>query len=497
MPRNRRRHNKKKKKTTTTTTAPPPTPTPTPKPTYVVPDIKAAPPPPSLDAATQAHYAALLSAGFAGPASVSDDEDDYGDGESRKRKRETDEEDESKGGARKKARGKTRKNRKAARTQEAVAALKRAVARPDLVEAHDVTGRDPRLLLALKAARNSVPVPDHWNATHKYLQRIRASDKVPYVLPDYIEATGISRVRQAFLEAEESKSMAQQARDRMRAKLGRLDMDYQVLHDAFFVHQTKPKLTLLGDTYYEGKDKEIDSSAARPGFYSQELLLALGMEPGGPPPWLINMQRYGPPPSYPSLKVPGVNAPLPAGASYGFEPGQWGMPPVDFYGQPLYGNVFDPPEDTAQNGSSQHALGGSRSWGELLDDDFDDSSSDLSSDLSSSDDDDDDDDENEFGDDNDLYGDDDDSDTERAPKDTSFVPGMAEAGKARPLYTELKQQDASVGASSLMGSAHTYVVAIESEEEERKLQQQQPSSSKPSKPSKPSKSSMDASNFKF
>jgi len=37
------------------------------------------------------------------------------------------------------------------------------------------------------------------------------------------------------------------------------------------------------------------------------------MAPNGPPPWLFNMQRYGPPPSYPGLRIPGVNAPLPPG----------------------------------------------------------------------------------------------------------------------------------------------------------------------------------------
>lgn len=30
-----------------------------------------------------------------------------------------------------------------------------------------------------------------------------------------------------------------------------------------------------------------------------------------PPPWLIAMQRYGPPPSYPNLKIPGLNSPIP------------------------------------------------------------------------------------------------------------------------------------------------------------------------------------------
>lgn len=83
-----------------------------------------------------------------------------------------------------------------------------------------------------------------------------------------------------------------------------------------------------------------------------------------------NCQRYGPPPSYPQLKIPGLNAPIPPGASFGYRPGEWGKPPVDevyrllklFYyrypdvltvpflssfiiscqqhGRPLYGDVF-------------------------------------------------------------------------------------------------------------------------------------------------------------
>ena len=42
---------------------------------------------------------------------------------------------------------------------------------------------------------------------------------------------------------------------------------------------------------------------AKPGIMSEALQGALGMAPSAPPPWLINMQRYGPPPSYPDLKV--------------------------------------------------------------------------------------------------------------------------------------------------------------------------------------------------
>ncbi len=38
--------------------------------------------------------------------------------------------------------------------------------------------------------------------------------------------------------------------------MGKLDIDYQVLHDAFFKYQTKPHLSGLGELYYEGKEFE-------------------------------------------------------------------------------------------------------------------------------------------------------------------------------------------------------------------------------------------------
>ena len=55
---------------------------------------------------------------------------------------------------------------------------------------------------------------------------------------------------------------------------------------------------------------------------------------------MVLARRYGPPPSYPQLKVPGLNAPIPPGATFGYHPGGWGKPPVDAYGRPLYGDVF-------------------------------------------------------------------------------------------------------------------------------------------------------------
>lgn len=43
----------------------------------------------------------------------------------------------------------------------------------------------------------------------------------------------------------------------MFLRLTALDYSSQVLHDAFFKYQTKPKLTHHGDLYYEGKEFEV------------------------------------------------------------------------------------------------------------------------------------------------------------------------------------------------------------------------------------------------
>lgn len=104
-------------------------------------------------------------------------------------------------------------------------------------------------------------------------------------------------------------------------------------------------MTIHGDLYYEGKEFETRLKEKKPGDLSEELRTALGMPVGPnankiPPPWLIAMQRYGPPPSYPNLKIPGLNAPIPDGCNFGYHAGGWGKPPVDENGKPLYGDVF-------------------------------------------------------------------------------------------------------------------------------------------------------------
>ena len=39
------------------------------------------------------------------------------------------------------------------------------------------------------------------------------------------------------------------------------------------------------------------------------------MPDGAAPPWIMAMQRHGPPPSYPNLRIPGINIQLPYDAT--------------------------------------------------------------------------------------------------------------------------------------------------------------------------------------
>ena len=239
-----------------------------------------------------------------------------------------------------------------------IAELKALVKKPEVVEWHDVSSSDPRLLVQIKAQRNIVPVPGHWSLKREYLSSKRGIEKPPFKLPKFIAETGITEMRDAVLEKQAEQSLKQKQRERVQPKMGKLDIDYAKLYDAFFRFQTKPDLTRFGDVYYEGKEWEADYRTFKPGDISEPLKEALGMQPGFPPPWLLQQQRLGPPPSYPTLKISGLNAPLPAGASWGFQAGQWGKPPLDEYNRPLYGgDIFGimggaqaPPFQQAQQG---------------------------------------------------------------------------------------------------------------------------------------------------
>jgi splicing factor 3B subunit 2 len=245
-----------------------------------------------------------------------------------------------------------------------IAELKAIVKKPELVEWTDTSASDPRLLVAIKSYRNVVPVPSHWSLKREYLSSKRGIEKPPFALPKFISETGISEMRDAVLEKQAEQSLKSKQRERVQPKMGKLDVDYQKLYDAFFRFQTKPELTRYGEVYYEGKEYETNLKHLRPGELSEELTLALNMQPGMPPPWLINQQRFGTPPSYPALKIAGLNAPIPPGAQWGYHPGGYGKPPVDEHNRPLFGgDIFGQPPRQENQPSGEPVE--KTLWGEL------------------------------------------------------------------------------------------------------------------------------------
>ena len=230
----------------------------------------------------------------------------------------------------------SKKARKAA-SKLSIAELKAIVRKPETVEWTDTSANDPKLLVNIKAARNVVPVPNHWSLKREYLSSKRGIEKPPFSLPKFIAETGISEMRDAVLEKQADASLKQKQRERVQPKMGKLDIDYQKLYEAFFRRQTKPQLTRYGEVYYEGKEYETNLRHLKPGELSEELKEALNMPPNSPAPWLINQQKLGPPPSYPAMKIPGVNAPPPLGSDWGFHAGGYGKAPTDEDGKPLWG----------------------------------------------------------------------------------------------------------------------------------------------------------------
>jgi splicing factor 3B subunit 2 len=378
--------------------------------------------------------------------------------------------------------------------------------RPDLIARHDMNSRDVALHVNLNTEqRNLVGVPSHWEAGKRYLQRRKLrfdqddGGGGDFVLPPNIEATGIATMRAAHVEAAESKTSAQIGREQVRGKMGKLMLDYDAMYDAFFKSRYRPPMSGHGQVFDEERERERASAGQRrivPGLLSTRLRAALGMRtPLAPPPWLFQMQRIGPPPAYPSLRIPGVNAPIPPGASWGFQAGQWGAPPLDARGQPM----FTPkPRLRSVDAANANELSSFGLWGRIKiagddehdqlaegDDEAEQSDSDSSSSSSSSSDDESDDSDDDDDDDNDSDSDDD------------------EEKQQRSLYRVLDEQKRNIDATSVMGSDRQYVVAsAEQQQRDAKRSREsdaEPSSSStaPAKRQRTKKKRTTAADFKF
>lgn len=63
----------------------------------------------------------------------------------------------------------------------------------------------------------------------------------------WIADTGIGEMRDAVKSKEAEQSLAQKTRERVQPKMGKIDIDYQKLHDAFFRFQQKPSMSKFGE----------------------------------------------------------------------------------------------------------------------------------------------------------------------------------------------------------------------------------------------------------
>ena len=61
----------------------------------------------------------------------------------------------------------------------------------------------------------------------------------------------VTKIYFVIINQEDQKTLKAKMRERVRPKMGKIDIDYHKLHDAFFKWQTKPKMTIHGDLYYE------------------------------------------------------------------------------------------------------------------------------------------------------------------------------------------------------------------------------------------------------
>lgn len=108
---------------------------------------------------------------------------------------------------------------------------------PDSVEEVDATAMEPITYILFKCLKNLIKVPKHWISLKSFLSKRRGVLESTYRLPDYIESTGISKLRDPDLI--DSRLMKIKAKDKVNPKIGKMEIKYEKLYEAFFKYQKK------------------------------------------------------------------------------------------------------------------------------------------------------------------------------------------------------------------------------------------------------------------
>jgi splicing factor 3B subunit 2 len=212
-----------------------------------------------------------------------------------------------------------------------------------LVDEHDGNAEDPLFTVMIKNMRGVVPVPHHWANKGAYLKDQVDRESADWIVPGDIEATEVRDVR----VKKDQKSL------NIRAFMTCFLSGSPLASKTFHV-----RLTRQGDVYYPGK--WWPKRRPEPGVLSERLRAALGMPSAtSPPPYLYGMQSLGAlPPAYPDIFIPGLNAPIPAGASWGNAEGQWGNPARNEANNFLFPTVMESEYEAALR-----ARAARRAWG--------------------------------------------------------------------------------------------------------------------------------------
>ena len=83
----------------------------------------------------------------------------------------------------------------------------------------------------LKSLPNTTAVPSHWLSKRKFLSSKRNQSNVTYQLPSYLKATNIESIRDNH--HNNTKSLKQLQKEKIRPKTQEIILDYQALYDAF------------------------------------------------------------------------------------------------------------------------------------------------------------------------------------------------------------------------------------------------------------------------
>ncbi|AYU80855.1 spliceosome-associated protein [Leishmania donovani] len=208
----------------------------------------------------------------------------------------------------------------------------------ELVDQHDGNAVDPLFTVRMKMEPHTVPVPHHWHLQRTFLSRQADREEAVGIVPAEVAALGIEKIR---------------------ATKDKMATPNQVAFISCFMTGTplqrktyNVELSRCGDVFYEGKWRP--KAHHTPGVLSKRLRQALGIGPTAPPPWLYSMQTMRRlPPAYPDLRIPGLNAPIPAGGQWGLGQDQWGEPPRAEDNSFLFPGVMD---EAAAAGSTQAEL---------------------------------------------------------------------------------------------------------------------------------------------